>query len=324
MSDMTPLVESAAATSDAMARALERLWPGAGWRSEPLKGGMTNRNFKVLLESGPDAGRLVVVQEQLPDELAGVVGIRRETQALALEETAPLGLGPSVIGQFPDLGVLVVEYVDGELLSDVEDRDRALVLLGTSLARLHALTEGTTVNGVVSDPFRGTTWLFDQVRRETPELVTDFGWTMDTLRHIENVRGTYASPLLHADVSEGNVIFTPDRAVLIDWEYAGSGDRYFDVGDFAEKAKLDPVEVETLVSGYGEASDARVLSVVRVYRFVSMLREGLWSLRAGTTGFLDFDHAGYAGTCLARMGDIAADPSFEADLELLEREEKLP
>ncbi|HEX3929392.1 MAG TPA: phosphotransferase [Nocardioides sp.] len=304
--------------------ALQRLWPGAAWSSEPLEGGMTNRNFKVVLESGPEAGRAVVVQEQLPDALAGVVGIQRRTQSLALEEIASLGLTPPVLAQLADLGVLVVDFVDGSLLSDVADRAGALTMLGQTLARLHAQTRGTSVHGLVSDPFSGTTWLFEQVDRESPELVEDFGWTMHTLHRIGTARGSYVAPLLHADVSEGNVVFTADRAFLIDWEYAGSGDRFFDVGDFAEKAKLGPEEVAALVSGYGEAADERVLAAVRCYRFVSMLREGLWSLRAGTTGFLDFDHAGYARTCLARMAEIASEASFESDLALLEREEKLP
>jgi thiamine kinase-like enzyme len=324
VSDTVSSVERPAETSEAVARAIERLWPGAGWRSEPLEGGMTNRNFKVVLETGPDSGRVIVAQEQLPDELAGVVGIRRQTQRLALEEISALALGPPVLGQFADLGVLVVEFVDGSLLSAVADRGRALTLLGQALDRLHAATRGTMVQGLVSDPSIGSTWLFDQVHRADPELVADFGWTMETLRRIEGARGAYEAPLLHADVSEGNVVFTPDHAVLIDWEYAGSGDRYFDVGDFAEKAKLGADEIETLVAGYGEAPDERVLAAVRSYRFVSMLREGLWSLRAGTTGFLDFDYAGYAKTCLARMGEIAGEPSFEQDLALLEREEKLP
>jgi thiamine kinase-like enzyme len=264
------------------------------------------------------------VQEQLPDELAGVVGIRRKTQELALAQIEPFDFGPAVLAQHQDLGVLVVDFVDGELLSGVPDRDLAIHRLGELLARLHRATRATTVHGVVSDPFVGTTWLFDQVHQASPELVAGFGWAMDVLRRIENARGPYESPLLHADVSEGNVVFTADRAVLIDWEYAGAGDRYFDLGDFAEKAKLEPAEVMHLVAGYGEAGDERVLAAVRTYRFVCMLREGLWSLRAGTTGFLDFDHAGYAVTCLDRIGEIAADPSFEQDLALLAREEKLP
>jgi thiamine kinase-like enzyme len=219
--------------------------------------------------------------------------------------------------------VLVSEYVSGRHFSAVTDRDWALVQIGVTLGALHDHTIGTEIHGIVSDAFTGTTWLFDQVERDRPDALRDFAWAMETLRRIQEVRGPFTPALLHADVSEGNVIFTGQGAFLIDWEYAGAGDRYYDVGDFSAKANLTDSETEQLVAAYCVAEQEQALAIVRCYRFVSMLRDGLWALRAGTTGFLDFDHAGYAESCLARMAEIAAEPAFEQALHLLDRAEKL-
>ena len=50
-----------------------------------------------------------------------------------------------------------------------------------------------------------------------------------------------------------------------------------------------------------------------------MLREGLWSVCAGATGFLEFDYASYAQSCLTRMTEISQSSEFGASLHLLER-----
>ena len=94
------------------------------------------------------------------------------------------------------------------------------------------------MTGPISDPYSGTAWILNQVKSEAPATAETFAWTMDILARIQAACGPYTPSLLHSDVSEGNVIILPDRAVLIDWEYVGAGDPYYDVGDFAEKVKL--------------------------------------------------------------------------------------
>ncbi|MFN8191199.1 MAG: phosphotransferase [Nocardioidaceae bacterium] len=299
--------------------AVTRLWPKATWAAVPLDGGMTNRNFKVAVHTAEGERRTVVVQEQLPDQHAGRVGIRRENQTRAMTDLVDLGLAPRVIAHWEDPRVLVVEFIDGTLMSAVADRLAAITLVGRALAKLHRHTRGTTMRGLISDPFTGTAWILNEVKSESPDLAKEFGWTLDILARIETARGAYTPSVLHSDVSEGNVLILPDRAMLIDWEYAGAGDPFYDVGDFAEKAKLTSSEEEVLLQSYeGNASQAS-LAVTRLYRFVSMLREGLWSVSAGATGFLEFDYASYAQSCLTRMTEISQSTEFGASLHLLER-----
>ena len=114
------------------------------------------------------------------------------------------------------------------------------------------------------------------------------------------------------------MIILPDRAVLIDWEYVGAGDPYYDVGDFAEKVKLSSSEEEALLCAYDGVLVPTSLAMARLYRFVSMLREALWSVRAGTTGFTEFDYANYARACLTRLKEISQSSEFADSLHLLE------
>ena len=290
--------------------AMTSLFPGASWNAEPLGGGMTNRNYRVDVLLEDSSTKTFVVQEQLPGELAKRVGIKRENQFQALKQVAGLGLAPEVVFHDPVAGTVVVEYVHGKLIREVDDRRTAITHVARLLSAFHGATRGATLEGFVSDPYHGTLWLYDQVQRSAPGLAAEFRWAIEVVERIRRSRGSYERSLCHADVSDGNVIITPQRAVLIDWEYVGAGDPYYDLADFAEKAQLSESEEHALVAEYDGGVESGSMALVRVYRFVSMLREGLWSVQAGSTGFIDFDHASYADECLSRMTAIAENPTF--------------
>lgn len=304
---------------DPTQQAIAQLWPGAEWSAQALDGGMTNLNFKVTVQPTDGPSRTVAVHEQMPSEAAHRLGISRTNQMEALTAVTPLGLAPTVVGHLPELGVLVVEFVPAPTVAELDSVVGVGAPVGRALAVLHRATAGATMQGRIADPFTGSRWLLHRAGEIAPDIAGEFSWTHQILDRIRLARGPYRSALLHADVSPGNVLLPPSGAMLIDWEYAGAGDPYYDVGDFAEKARLDRSEQWELVRGYQPDRIEQTMDLVSVYRFVSMLREGLWSVIAGDIGYLDFDHEGYARECLDRMGAIAEQLDFTDALRSLEQ-----
>jgi thiamine kinase-like enzyme len=64
---------------------------------------------------------------------------------------------------------------------------------------------------------------------------------------------------------------------VIDWEYGGMGDRYFDLGNFAVNLQMtDAQETALLAAYFGEATpDAH--RRLKLMRLASDLREAAWS-----------------------------------------------
>lgn len=299
---------------------VERLWPGATWTSQPLADGMTNRNYKVTVTPRDELPRVVVVQEQLPVELARSIGILRSSQLEIWPLAHEWGLAPELIAAFDDLGTVVMDFVEGTRMSDFDDRDLSITLTARAIAVLHQHTRSRTLEGLVSDPFTGTRWMFDQIRTHAPSKAAEFGWAMSLVERIRVARGPYEPCLLHGDVSDLNVFIAPsrDHAVLIDWEFIGPGDRYLELAFFCERGLLNPAEEELLLLSYEGTLDPRSRAIVQTYRFVSMLRDGLWAVRAGMLGFLDFDHRTYEDFCINRMRTIERGDAFAEALETLE------
>ena len=66
---------------------------------------------------------------------------------------------------------------------------------------------------------------------------------------------------------------------LIDWEYAGMGDRWFDLGNFAVNNELDDDQEAPLLEAYfGEPPDDRRRATLKLFRFMSDFREGMWGV----------------------------------------------
>lgn len=229
-------------------------------------------------------------------------------------------LAPELIAQHDDIGTIVMEFVEGTRMADFDDREKAIALTADALRDLHDRTRGSDLHGWVADAFDGTHWMYDQIRAVAPARADDLRWAMDVVDRIAAARGPYERCLLHSDPSAVNIFIVPDRSrvVLIDWEYIGSGDPLYELAYFAERVELTEQEEALLLLGYAGEVDALTRAVVITYRFVGMLRDALWSIRAGMLGFLDFDHREYETFCTRRMHGTYADPRFHEALALLE------
>ena len=123
--------------------------------------------------------------------------------------------------------------------------------------------------------------------------------------------------LCHDDLLAANFLRSPDGIRIVDWEYAGMGDRYFDLGNFAVNNELDDEARRRPCSTPTSArppTPAR-LAALRLMRFMSDFREAMWGVLQGTLSDLDFDFADYADEHFDRMRKTAADPGFETWLE---------
>ena len=54
----------------------------------------------------------------------------------------------------------------------------------------------------------------------------------------------------HNDLLAANFIAGPERLWIVDWEYAGMGDRYFDLANFAVNNELGEADEEALLGDY--------------------------------------------------------------------------
>jgi thiamine kinase-like enzyme len=116
----------------------------------------------------------------------------------------------------------------------------------------------------------------------------------------------------HNDLLAGNFIAGESQLWIVDWEYAGMGDRYFDLANFAVNNELGEVGEVALLSDYfAESPTARRVATLRLMKFMSDFREAMWGLVQSAVSELDVDFIEYRDKHLDRMLSTAANPDFD-------------
>jgi thiamine kinase-like enzyme len=271
--------------------AVGRLWPGQPVKVETLGGGITNHNFKVVVD-----GDVLVLRIGGKD--TGLLGIDREHEHEAALMAARLGVGPEVV-RFAD-GVLVTRFVEGE----VGRADPAAV--GILLKRLH----GAPAVAGRFDSFRVVEAYAATATGHGRSLPDPYGTAHELACQIEARRAAAPVVTCHNDLLAANFIDDGERIWIVDWEYAGMGDPFFDLANFAVNNGLDEEGERALLEAYG-STDTRALTLMR---FMSDFREAMWGVVQQAISELDFDFVSYADEHFERLRRTAAEGRFKAAL----------
>jgi thiamine kinase-like enzyme len=129
-----------------------------------------------------------------------------------------------------------------------------------------------------------------------------------------------APVLCHNDLQPQNLIDDGEQLWLLDWEYAGMGARYFDLGNLACNADLSEAELDRLLPSYRgdvplEVERARAM----LMRVVSGIREAYWAVVAEPVLDNDWDYGAWAESFFDRCRRTAQSAEYEDWLELAVR-----
>jgi thiamine kinase-like enzyme len=268
---------------------VERVWPHGVDSVEPLGGGITNHNFKVV--AGGEAFVL-----RIGGKDTELLGIDREIEHAASVNAARLGLGPDVVAFVEPEGYLVTRFIEGET---------GKVTIAEAAPLLRCLHTGPEVPGRFSS-FRVVEAYAATAGSRGSSPTAAYTRAKAVADRIERRRGKHAVVACHNDLLAANFVGGAERTWIVDWEYAGMGDSAFDLANFAVNNRLDEEGDDDLLAAYGDADrDVHILM-----RFMSDFREAMWGVVQLAIAELDFDFAGYADEHFDRLEATADDPRF--------------
>ena len=105
----------------------------------------------------------------------------------------------------------------------------------------------------------------------------------------------------HNDLLNLNFIDDGTHIRILDWEYAGMGDIFFDLGNFAVQHEFNGEQDEILLRAYfGKPTDSQ-RAHLKLMKIMSDLREAMWGVVQAGVSKLDFDYVGYAEKYFGRF-----------------------
>jgi thiamine kinase-like enzyme len=271
---------------------------------QPLSGGITNRNFRARF-----AGRDYVIR--VPGKDTSLLEIDRGAERIANERAARIGIAPPVAAMLDEPQAIVTVFVEGETMDSADLREpQALTDVARSLRAIHQLGEPVPTS---FDSFRIVETYAETASARGAEIPTAYAPAVDRARQIEAaLTGPEHDPVpCHNDLLAANFIRGPKQVWIVDWEYAGMGDRYFDLANFAVNNELGETgELALLEDYFAEPPNARRVAALRLMKFMSDFREAMWGVVQTALSELDFDFEGYAAKHFDRMLETAEQRDF--------------
>ena len=285
-----------------LAAAVARVWPDGASQWEALGGGITNHNVKVTRADG-------VLVLRVAGRETEVLGIDRAAEHEATRTAASVGVGPEVVDFVEPEGWLVTRFIEGTTPSPEELREP--VQLERVAAALRAIHDGPTIPGRfdalgVVDAYR------DAAVARGAVLPGSFAEAYATGERIAWLRQRETPRPCHNDLLNANFIDDGEHLRIVDWEYAGMGDPWFDLANFSVNHELDEAGRERLLAAYAGEATSTGLSALDLMRYMSDFREAMWGAVQSVVSEVDFDFEAYAAEHFERMQRTAAEPGFRA------------
>jgi thiamine kinase-like enzyme len=271
-----------------------------------LRGGMTNHNYRV--DVGEESFAL-----RISGDKTEMLGINREHESTSNHLASQIGLAPAVIYFTKAEGLLVTRFIPGRPILPEELRQPENIKRVAEILRsIHALPE---FPGVFNS-FQVVRDYADIARRYSVAFPENFDWLFKQMNEAE--AALMAQPITprpcHNDLLNGNFLLT-DQLFILDWEYAGMGDLFFDLANFSNNHELSPEEDRLLLECYFGEVTAQNLAHLNIMKIMSDFREAMWGLVQIGISNLDFDFREYANKHFDRLTQNIQNPNWQQWLQ---------
>ncbi|MFI5227240.1 MAG: phosphotransferase [Candidatus Limnocylindrales bacterium] len=294
---------AAIATIDEVIAAIPE-WAGRTVTVEPIAAGLTNANYRVVVDGMP-------VFVRIPGPSTDLLAVDRANEAHNTLAAARSGVGPRVLHHLPETGVLVLEWLPGRTMSnEAFATDGMPARVAAALRRLHG-----------GPRFRDDFDMFRLAERylrvcdERSFLVPD-GYR-ELVPAVGRIEAAFAEhPLAtvpcHNDLLAENYLDDGTDLRIVDYEYSGNNDPTFELGNTCQELAWDNTRVEALCAAYfGEATPA-LLARMHLNMIMSDVGWTLWAAIQARISPIDYDFWAWAVERWDRAEATLRSPDLEA------------
>src|SRR5260370_20846151 len=240
---------------------VEGVWRGQAVGVTAVGGGITNESFRVDVEGDSFVLRMGGAETEL-------LGIDRRTEREANHRAYEVGVAPHVVGFAEPEGWLVTRFIHGRPITLEEmHTPRTIHRVISALRRFHGAAP-------IPGAFDSHAVVVDYRREAEAHGVTipdAYARALQLSQSIRTARGPHPSVPGHNDLLNAN--FLDDGAIkIVDWEYAGMGDRFFDLANLSVNNEFGPDEDRELMSAYFGMVRDEDLASLRQMKVMSYFR----------------------------------------------------
>jgi thiamine kinase-like enzyme len=274
-----------------------------------LKGGITNNNYRIDAD-----GKSYMLR--ITGESTDLLGIRRDVEYASNKAAGLLGVAPEVLYFIEPEGYLVTRFINGKHIPPEEmNKEYNIRRVARKLRLYHR--NAPPVEGEFN-VFRRVEWLTKVSKEHGAKFPFDFDWIMQKMREVEEalLKDPYIPTPCHDDLLNLNFL---DEDVpgekgelkILDWEYAGMGDIFFDLGNFCHHHRFSDDQVRILLQEYFGEVTPKNFARTKLMWCMSEIHEAMWGTTQTRISKLDEDFQGYADLWFGRFREDITDYRYE-------------
>lgn len=261
-------------------------WDGKDISIQPLSGGLTNTNYKVMVDGTPYFVRV-------PGESTELLAIDRKNEYHNTKAAGKAGVAPKIVHHLPDHDVMVIEFLDGTTMSkDSLNQDGMPTRMAEAIKKLHAGPRFYSDFNM----FRLTEYYLSLCGERDIKTPDGYDKRMGTVKHIEKAMN--AKPLTtvpcNNDLLAENYIDDGKQLWLIDYEYSGNNDPTFELGNTCQEMQFNDEQIAEVCAAYFGEARVDMIARMKLNMIMSDVGWGLWAAIQARISSIDFDFWGWA------------------------------
>lgn len=261
-------------------------WQGKEISLEPISGGLTNTNYKVTVDG-------INYFVRVPGESTELLAIDRKNEVFNSKAAARAGVGPKVLFHLPQWDVMVLEFLNGQTMSKAKLNEAGMPnRMAESIKQLHSGPRFLNDFNM----FRLTEYYVDICQTRDIPMPNGFVKRMETFNLIEKAFSNHPVKTVpcNNDLLAENYIDDGVRLCIIDYEYSGNNDPFFELGNTCQEMEFSEDQLREICQAYfGQVTDEK-LARMKLNMVMSDAGWTLWAAIQSRISSIEYDFWGWA------------------------------
>ncbi|OGO61492.1 MAG: hypothetical protein A2032_07030 [Chloroflexi bacterium RBG_19FT_COMBO_49_13] len=282
-------------------------WKGKDISIQTLSGGLTNTNYKVIVDGTPFFVRV-------PGTSTDLLAIDRRNEYFNAQAAAETGVGPKVLYYLPEYQAMVLEFIQGTTMSkETLNAPGMPTKIAGAIKRLHCGPRFLSD----FDMFRLTEYYLAICKQRQILIPAGYPERRRTIKLIELALAVRPLPAVpcNNDLLAENYMDDGHDIRIIDYEYSGNNDPCFELGNTCQELGYDePRIIELCTAYFGTSTDSRIARM-KLNMIMSDVGWALWAAIQANISKIEYDFWGWAIERWDRAVDNMNSPDFPSWLE---------
>ncbi len=279
-------------------------WQGKDIAIQPLSGGLTNSNFKVIVDGTPYFVRV-------PGANTELLAIDRKNEHFNSSAAAEAGVSPKVLYYLPEYEAMVLEFLQGTTMSNASLNAPGMpTMVAQVIKRLHAGPRFLNDFNM----FRITEFYLNICKQYEVRIPEGYYERMPKVQRIERALEVHPLPTVpcNNDLLAENYMLVGDSLRLIDYEYSGNNDPCFELGNTCQELKYDESCIAEVCAAYFGSASPDKIARMKLNMIMSDVGWGLWAAIQAKISKIEYDFWGWATERWGRAVEKLDSSQFEA------------